>query len=174
MKGNISMFMGGLLIAFISLILFFNQIYISEYLGKEQTEILFENTAYNNFNFNFDNRDITQCYKDNFNYCFINLYIDEFKNNETVEKIENFQINKCYYAVDELSYQMSFYFDKNCLEDLNQEIKINKTSSLTINKIEIEYIGFDRKTFNIGDILGWILLVLCFTGTLIMIYSSEV
>ena len=75
------------MIFFVTLICFFNIEYINVYLGTSQNEIIDENLSSFDLTFIFSERDITKCYENNYNECFINLYIDEFKNNETLKKI---------------------------------------------------------------------------------------
>ena len=156
MKGN--MFLFGIFFVglILSIILFFNIEYISVYLGNPQKETLFLNNTNLSYSFDFDKIDITKCYVNNFNECYINLYIDEFKNNETLENIYYFELNDCYYKTNELTYEMSFIFDKTCINQQQQNIYINKTNNLFINKIEIEYIGFNRYTFSFSSVLNYL------------------
>ena len=167
------MFIIGIMIFFVTLICFFNIEYINVYLGTSQNEIIDENLSSFDLTFIFSERDITKCYENNYNECFINLYIDEFKNNETVENITSIDFNNNYYKVDELSYKMSFIFNKNDLNKNIQYLHINKTGTLNINKVEVEYIGFNRDTFSFSNILGMFLLFFCLIGILIMYYSCE-
>ncbi len=109
--------------------------------------LIAEDTNESAINFTFDRKYISEYFDGVHNQVFINLYVDEFKNNETIENISSLELNDCYYSFDELAYQMSFVVAENCLNDgLNQTIAINKTSDLKINKIKLEYKGSNYET----------------------------
>ncbi len=108
--------------------------------------LISENTNETEINLSFDKSYINNYYSKGFSTVFLNLYTNEFKNNETIENISALQLGNCYFSVDKLAYSMSFVVSENCFyENVEHIITINKTDNLIINKIELEYEGSDYK-----------------------------
>lgn len=132
----------------LGLIVIMNPYSVLSIVSNNNNNYLIVNNLENeSINFTFNREFITDYYNsEDYYLCLLNLYIDEFKNNETIENIESVQWGNCYYNVNDLSYTMSFILDENCLYDGDeQQILINKTGGLMINRVEIEYYGVDYK-----------------------------
>lgn len=136
-------------------------------------EIVGNNITNSSFNFQFTKSIIKNCYSNLEKHkCFINLYINEFKNNNTIKELKSINFNNNnYYINNEYSYKMSFIIDKQdfnfSLFSLyytdNQNIVFNKTTDLIIDKIEIEYYG---TKYNLNFILAiyfiYLMIILSF------------
>lgn len=133
-----------------------------------------EYTLYNassnisSLNFDFDRTFINRYYdisdgkKVYLNY--VNIYIDEFLDNTSIESIPTFMLNSNAFQPVNRTYEYSLQLEDEVLNRLNQQLLINQSGALTINKISISYIGINYSYYEyyitIIQILGIILFMI--------------
>ena len=131
-----------------------------------------------NISFIFYEKNIDQYYKyhDNSkeNRAFINLFSDDITANGTLE-YRYVYVNDCLYNNFTKAHQTSLILDKNCLNEFNQELRINKNTTLTIDKVELEYFGTNSTNTefyrNLVFFIGLVLIVVGVTIVIMDIYS---
>jgi len=141
---------------FIFTLTFFTQsTYILHYIFNDNQEYLIGenyNTSVEDININltFHENNIDSFYKYHDNEkedrVFINIFSTNLSENTTLE-YRYVYVNNCLYNNFTTAYQTSLVIDKNCLEDKDQQIHINKNSTLAIDRIEIEYFGANENDF---------------------------
>lgn len=100
----------------------------------------------------------------------INVYCEEFKNNATSEYIESITINNNLYVPENLSYEYSLVLVPDSLNSKSQNLTIEKSSGLFIDKITISYKGADYNNNEDYDSLNlFITILLIFSGIILII-----
>jgi len=173
------MFLGlGIVILGIALFLNSTQI-IFLFDDKEQKITLFENlnsaNTTLNLDFNFSKDYISKIYEisegEKIYKNYLNIYCEEFKDNSTTENLTSIQLNDNFYIPENKSYETSLVIVESTLNDEIQHLEIKKSSGLTIDKIELEYIGADYRKKEIYDQVVFIasFLIIMF-GVLLGLY----
>jgi len=170
----------GLAIVILGMVFFLNSTQILFLIdNKEQTLVLFEdinttNTTVN-LEFNFSSDYISKIYKisegDKLYQNYLNVFIDEFKDNTTNETLSYVQLNSNLYIPVNKSYQISCMIIEDTLDEDYQTIEIEKSDDLVIDKITLEYRGADyekREQYNTSVFLLSLLII--FFGILLGLY----
>lgn len=179
MRG-ITPFLGIILIIFGAIIIFNNsggmifKIIDNEYYERTLFTNINDVSTLVNRSFEFDKDYINSIYKiDNgekiyLNY--INIYCTEFKDNSSIENITSITLNDNLYVPQNKTYQYSMVIIEDSLSsDSNNNILIQKSSDLVIDKITISYIGanYDNKeTYDTISLVFSILVLFCGLGLL--------
>ncbi len=170
----------GLGIVILGIVLFLNSTQIIFLFdNKEQKITLFENlnsaNTTLNLNFNFSKDYISKIYEisegEKIYKNYLNIYCEEFKYNSTTENLTSIQLNDNLYIPTNKSYETSLVLVESTLNDEIQHLEIKKSSNLTIDKIELEYIGADYGKKEIYDQVVFIasFLIIMF-GVLLGLY----
>jgi len=170
----------GLGVVILGLIILLNPIQmILLFDNKEQKLTLFENlnsaNTTLNLDFNFSKDYISEFYEisegEKIYKNYLNIYCEEFKDNSTTENLISIQLNDNFYLPTNKSYEISLIILESSLNEESQNLKIEKSSNLTINKIELEYIGADYSYKDVYDHLAFtISILLIFFGILLGLY----
>lgn len=171
----------GIGIVIIGLILLLNSTQIIFLLdNKEQKMTLFEdlnstNTTLN-LNFNFSRDYISKYYEvldDGKIYKnYLNIYCEEFKDNSTTKNLTSIQFNDNFYLPTNKSYEISLVITKGALNQELQNLIIEKSSNLTINKIELEYFGADYGKKEIYETSVFLIsMLIIFFGIMLSLYG---
>lgn len=169
----------GLGIVILGVLLLINSTQILFLLDNKQHSILlFENTTNSSFNFDFNKDYISQIYEisegERIYKNYLNLYIEEFKNNITAENLTTIQLNNDLYIPENKSYHISCMLIEDTLKDFKQEIKLTKSAGLTIDKITLEYKGADySKKEMYEQSIFLICLLIIFFGILLGLYGVK-
>jgi len=171
----------GLGIVILGLIVLLNPIQMILLLdNKEQKITLFENLNSTNttlnLDFNFSKDYISKIYEisegEKIYKNYLNIYCEEFKDNSATEEITSIQLNDNFYLPTNKSYETSLVLVESTLNDEIQHLEIKKSSGLTINKIELEYIGADYRKKEIYDNFAFIIsILLIFFGIILGLYQ---
>ena len=149
--------------------------------NKEQSITLFENINTTNttvnLQFNFTKDYISKIYvisdggKIYKNY--LNFFINDFRDNTTTKNITYFQLNDYLYSTENKSYETSLIIVEETLNKEFQNIEIEKSTDLVIDKITLEYRGATYDYKNEYDIIIFLLsLLIIFFGIILGLYQA--
>lgn len=104
---------------------------------------------------------------------YINFYIDEFLDNTSIESIPFVTINNQKFQPVNMSYEYSFQIEDDTLMDLSQNIEIEKSDTLNINKIELTYRGIDVENYEFYQGAIYIITIIMFFTSIGLLWSSR-
>jgi hypothetical protein len=160
----------GLVIIILSAIFILNpMILISIFDNKQQTYNLnisdgLGDSLYN-YTFTFDKAFISTCsedYSNSKNLCYLNIFIDEFANNNSIKTIQSIKLNKNIYYPINNSYEYSLNIDLDTINLNNQNLVINKTSNLAITSAQLTYKGVNYANDEVYANINFVLFILLF------------
>lgn len=101
---------------------------------------------------------------------YLNVYINDFLDNSTVNSLNIVGINSNYYQPVNVSYEYSFQIEDETLNDLVQAVSFNKTGSYTIDRIDISYYGVNAYNYDIySNMIPMIVIVFMLIGVVLII-----
>lgn len=135
-----------------------------------QTYTIAENVGINstslNIPFNFSKSYILKDYDisngEIIKYTYLNIYIDDFLNNESTGLIPTLKLNNNEFQPVNRTYEYSLDIPQEGLNRLNQNLTITKSSDTVINRIEMSYYGSEYANTEIIEILTWFITIVLF------------
>lgn len=84
---------------------------------------------------------------------YLNIYIDQFIDNTSIENLTQIQLNNQIYTPINKSYEYKLEIQDETLNNINQDILFSKTNGLNITRIDISYYGANYSYYDIYSIL---------------------
>ena len=155
----------GLIIVSLALFLFPNPILLiddSHYLYP----IAFNdsNNTLVNISFDFNRNSISREYEisngEKVYLNYVNIYIDDFSDNTSLNTLPTFMLNKNIYTPITRMYEYSLQLESETLNDSTQYLTIIKPANYTISNIEVSYYGSNYQYYTLYEDILWIIIII--------------
>lgn len=130
-----------------------------------------------NLSFNFDRDLIWSNYDissgERLHTSYINFYFTEFLDNTTTEDIPLFYVNSQVFQPVNKSYEYSLQLEDDTLNAYTQTLRITKSNTLVIDKIDLTYRGIDSTNYEFYQGVIYIITIIMFFTSLGIIWNSR-